>query len=134
MRIRTCVNACMASGKCRHRSLAPTSLPAISASSPIQTVFHLDGRPPWRACLSGSRWSRPSGTSQSHSGSKSNAVSIVPTADAIGFTREVQRLIGDEDDRRRLADRSRSLYETLFSAPRIVSALRNARSQTRSAA
>jgi glycosyltransferase involved in cell wall biosynthesis len=65
---------------------------------------------------------------------ESNALSIVPTADAAGFTREAQRLLSDEHDRRRLAERSRSLYETLFSARHIVSALRNARSQTRSAA
>ena len=38
---------------------------------------------------------------------ESNAVSLVGAADASAFTREVQRLLGDEHERRRLAERSR---------------------------
>jgi glycosyltransferase involved in cell wall biosynthesis len=65
---------------------------------------------------------------------ESKAVSLAAVSDPREFTRHVQRLLGDQQDRRRLAERSRALYESQFAVPRIIEVLRDTRSHTRPAA
>jgi glycosyltransferase involved in cell wall biosynthesis len=56
---------------------------------------------------------------------ESKAVSLATVSDPLEFTRQVQQLLGDHQDRRQLAERSRALYESQFSARRIIDALRD---------
>lgn len=56
----------------------------------------------------------------------SNAILLAHVSDSVGFARHVRRLLREEQDRRQLAERSRALYESRFSARRVVDALRHA--------
>lgn len=58
--------------------------------------------------------------------SEHNAVAMADVRDPAAFVDAVVALLGDVEDRRRLGERGRQLYETRFSVDRVVSALRAA--------